>query len=886
MFNRFCSNLQISVVFFITYLLFLPNLTFAQHTADKLTGEELASYEKQARQLVSFMEYAFNTIGSGKTAYQDKHTVIEQSYLKFFKDEKVQIEDDLVEKRDMVTQKNVQAYLKDIDFFFKDVSFKYTIEEVSQEINEAGELFFKIKASRNLKGTTLNGKEINENRVRYIEINLDKVSRDLKIVSVYTTKSNEVQELLAWWNSLDKGWRLFLAEDTRVADSVELKDVILIHNDYIVRALDKFAEDSTHQTDTIRINESKITPEIRRILRRDQIDISGVAGIYDIKPLYAFNGLKHLNISKAKVLDLEPIRNLSKLESLNASGALINNLEAVRYIPLLRILDVSGTLVSDIEPLTGYDNLEVLNISDSRVANIGMLKNLKTLKELYISNIIADQQHLDTIRALKYLTNLEVLTLSGLPIQNLTDLTGFENLKRLSLDNTAIVSLDGIQSLRNLEYLFIDNTSVSSLEPLQGLSNLKMVYCDKTNIKGQQALSFMQNNPGVKVIYESQELQAWWIELPEAWKQIFSLSVSLSDNPTREELHEISFIKQLDIAGNKQITDIKPISKLLSLNELTLSGTNITDVKPLADLFGLQILDLSSTSTSDLTPLSSLSGLKVLNLAHTKVTSIEPLIDLPYLRLLNIDSTAITNTNLIGRMQNMEMVFADGVASMQVNVSKIYDSLQATLIVYQTQFLNDWWNKLSSQWKSVFTGYEPFTETPDRVQLHKIATLHEISISRTSGVISLEPLSVLHRLEILNISGLQVTDLSPLSALSRLRTVDISNTPVKDITPLSNHSRITSLNCANTPLEDIEPAGSLKAMVMLDISGTQVSRLDALESCTALEELNCFNTRVNNLKPLDDLRKIKMLRAYNTRLNDRKISKFKELHPSAEVIYY
>lgn len=871
---------------FILVISFLGNKLAAQDNTSKLSGDELAAYEKQARQLVGFMEYAYNTLGSGNTAYQDKHTIIEQSYLKFFRDEKVQIEDDLLEKRDMVTNKNVQAYLKDIDFFFKNVSFKYTIEELSQEINESGELFFKVKASRNLKGTTLQGKEVNDNRARYIEINLDKISRDLKIVSVYTTKSNEVQELITWWNSLDEGWRTYFAEGSRIADTVALKDVILIHNDYIVCALPGYQRDSTGFTDTLIINESKVMPEIRRILRQDQIDITGVDGIYDIKPLFAFNGLKHLNIAKAKVLDLEPIRNLSKLESLNASGSLINNLEALRYVPNLRILDVSGTLITDIDPLASYEKLEVLNISDSRVSQIGVIKQLKGLKELYMRNLNISELHLDTIKALQPLTLLEVLALSGLPLETLSSISKLENLKRLSLDNTSITSLNGIQSLQNLEYLFIDDTPVSSLEPLQGLHHLKIVYCDKTNVTGQEALAFMKAKPDVKIIYESQELQAWWIELPEIWKQIFASHVKLSENPTREELHEISFIKSLQISGYGEVADLKPVSKLLSLNELYLTNTGISDLKPLSNLFDLQVLDISSTKVVEINALTSLSSLKVLNLSHTNVTSIEPLIELPYLRSLNIDSTPITNADLIGKIRSLEILFADGVANMPVHVPKIWDALPGVLIIYQTQFLSEWWSKLTTEWRSVFARYEPITEEPDRIQLHTIASIRKLSLDRTSGVTTLTPLAVLQRLEDLNISGLQVSDLSPLKATSRLSNVDISNTPVKDISPLSNHYRITVLNCSNTPIEDIASVGWLKSLVILDISGTQVSKLDPLTNCLALEELNCFNTRVSNLKPLENLRKMKMLRAYNTKLNERKISKFKETHPSTEVIFY
>ncbi|HLN53782.1 MAG TPA: leucine-rich repeat domain-containing protein [Lentimicrobium sp.] len=851
---------------------------------NKLTQEELTNYEKQARQLVSFMEFAFNTLGSDKSEYKDKHTIIEQSYLKFFKDDKVQIEDDLVEKRDVVTNKDVQAYLKDIDFFFKNVTFKYTIEEISQEVNESGDIFFRIKASRNLKGKTLDNKEINDTRPRYIEINLDESTRDFKIVSVYTTKSNEEQELIAWWNGLDRVWRTFLAGDSKVNDSVYLKDIILIHNDYVIREI-IYANynDSLIDTDTITVNEARVLPEVRRILRADEIDISGLKGIYDIKPLYAFSGLKHLNISNARIPDLDPIRNLSKLETLIASRSLIISLEPIRYIPQMQTLDISGTLISDISPLEAFTSLEVLNLSGSRVTDLRVLNNLTELRELNLSNLPLTGLNIQPVSNLK---TLEVLELSGMPIDSLAFVEGLNNLKRFSVEGTGIRSLKGVENLNLLEVIFFDNTQVNSLEQLSDLPALKIVYCDKTNIDSRKALAFMQSRPDVRVIYESQELMAWWQKLPDEWKSIFSALTELSDAPTREQLHEVSFIKSLDISNNVLINDISPLTEISSLNVLNISGSGVKDISALSGLFNLNTLNISRTRIADLSPIAGLTGLTEIDFSLSAVTSIKPLSELPNLRTIGMDSTNVTDPQYLAKMQHLATVFADGVISLPALVSNIMDSIPDILIVYQTKALSDWWNGLSSQWKEVFSSYEPVSQMPDRIQLHKIANLKEIDISNKKEINNLTPLSTLKRLQVLNASNMQLSDLTPLAITDRLRIVDISNTPVTDLSPISNHKLLEDFNCANSPVSDLSPLSWHLSLKRLNISGTQVTKLDVLETCSNLEELICFNTRINSVKPLDELTKISLLRAYNTKLSERKIAKFKELHPSAEVVYY
>ncbi len=861
------------------------NLSFAQSEGNKgvqLSDEEKATFEQQARQLVSFMEFAFNTIGSGKTDYKDKHTIIEQSYLKFFKNEKVQIEDDLVEKRDMVTNKDVQAYLKDIDFFFKTVTFKYTIEEITQELNETGDIYFKIKASRNINGTALDGKQINENRTRYIEVNLDQTNRDLKIASVYTTKSNEVQELIAWWNNLDNGWRQYLAGDSKVNDSVYLKDVILIHNDYIIKEkIYSGYGDTLALVDTIMMNEARVLPEIRRILRTDKVNISGVPHIYDLKPLFAFSGLKHLDISKARVPDLDPIRNLSKLESLMATGSLINSVEPIRYMPNLRVLDISGTLVDDIKPLESMESLEILNLADSRVDSIEIVKAFNKLRELNLSGL-----NIKDVQAIGNLKNLEVVELSRLQIASLQGIGNLPTIKRLSIDHTLVNDLTEVSSLHSLEYLFLESTAVSSLKPLEKLTGLKMVYCDKTKIGRAEAMNFMQVRPSVRVIYESQELMAWWEMLTDDWQNVFSSLVELSDPPTREQLHDVSFLKTLDISGNTAINSVTPLEKISTLSYLNIAGTGVSDLQPVANLFDMQTLIMNNTAVVNLNPLSGLSRLKEIDFSGSRVTSIEPLLKLPEIKSIIMDSTNVSDVGSISRMKRLEEVYADGVNSMPLHVNRILDSLPEVLIIYRTKYLEDWWNKLPIEWKEIFSLKEKVDEQPDRIQLHRVSYIRKMNLNGAVNVGGLVPLAVLTRLEELNISNQQINDLTPLSYISRLQVLDFSNTPVSDLSFIGSHKTLRELNCANSPVSDLTPIIGLQSLIKLNISGTQVTKLDPVATCNNLQELDCYNTRINNLKSLDDHKNIKILRAYNTRLSERKIQKFKALHPATEVVFY
>jgi hypothetical protein len=112
---------------------FLSSISFirAQETDTASTkASQVENYQEQVKRLMGFLEFSINTLGDPETSTREKEVIINESYLKAFLNDKVQIEDDLDENREMVTHKDVQAYLKDVDFFFKNVEINFDVQEI------------------------------------------------------------------------------------------------------------------------------------------------------------------------------------------------------------------------------------------------------------------------------------------------------------------------------------------------------------------------------------------------------------------------------------------------------------------------------------------------------------------------------------------------------------------------------------------------------------------------------------------------------------------------------------------------------------------------------------------------------------------------------------
>lgn len=297
-------------------LAFTTTTLFAQTNAGKndnkktqgeqLSPEKLKEYEDRVRSLVSFMQFMYNTLGEEESSVRDKETIINQSFLKIFKDKNVQVEDDLIEKRDLWVNKNVQSYLKDIDFFYKNAEFKYTVSSIAHRVAPDETVFFTVTANRSLEGTNFQNKAIKNNLPRYIDISYDPNSQDLKIISIYTSQANETEVLRSWWNTLPAEWVAVFSQNI-----------------------------------TIPIGDSISNSQLHSIIGMEVLDISNNPTVTDIQPISRLMKLKTFKCANTKVENLFPLRSLTNLEVLDCSNTPAQDLLALTYATNLREINIS-----------------------------------------------------------------------------------------------------------------------------------------------------------------------------------------------------------------------------------------------------------------------------------------------------------------------------------------------------------------------------------------------------------------------------------------------------------------------------------------------------------------------------------------------------------------
>ena len=897
----------------IQILLFLF-LLLGYHTSysqeEYLSAEEIESHEAQIDQLINFLEYSFNTIGNPEIPVKEKEIIVNESYLKVFRDEQVQIEDDLDENRNMVTNKDVQAYLKDINFFFKAVEFRFDVEEITHDINEKGEIYFKVSMNRNLKGMTIGGDSVNNNLPRYVEINLNDKAQDLKIVSIYTTKLSEAEDMANWWFQLPPAWKEYFVKDIIQDDSIMIMNavaygdsvLVLRINDQVADSVDTINDIQQPDTlqwarydsvflevnDSIRIRLFDTIPEatrsyfqrIRQLWSLTEIDISNNKDITSLEPLKKLRRLKILDISNTSINDLTPIRNLSKLEKFDCSYTEVKSIEAIHYSLNLKELHIQNTGVTDLLPVRNFVRLEQLDCSNTGITDLEPVSETHSLKELICHN-----SGVDFVSPLKELAALEKLDLSNTRITTIEPLQDLENLKYLNVSNTLIDDLQPLNNLSNLQYLYLDYTPVDNLTPLLSLSNLERIYCDRSHVDQTIAASYQKERPEVLVIYDTGELGNWWNSLNDIWKNVMIGSVEIDSIPTREQLHQMLQIHEIDISGNEEIENIDPLLKLYNLHKLDVSNTNITSLEPLVQNIHLQNFDISGSKVDNLGPLMDLSSLTWLDLSNTAVEDVIALQNMTVLGYLNIDQTLVSDISPLAGLEKLVFIYADHSGVLVENVTLFKETNSNCLVIFQTDRLQNWWNNLSEEWIAIIKSNANLTTTPSKEELQEIVYMKEIQFRDKSGISSLKPLGMFTEMETIECSNTSITRVSPLRDLEKLQTIRISDSPLKSIESLLG-LYLEALNISNTQVEDISSLEKITTLKKLNISGTPVKSLKFCSSLTNLEEVEFHNTKVNNLKPLLELANLKAIKCFRTGLSQNKVDKFQKARPDIEIIYY
>ena len=810
-----------------TFLFFLFCLSFVAQgqTIKGYSTEQLTELSTKVEDQVRFLEFLLNTVGNSQTSARDKDVIIRESYLKIFQNGKVQVEDDLVFDRKVVTNKDVPAYFRDIEFFYKNIEFKFKIREIKPGQKESGQVFFLASLDRTITATGLNGEKISNIKPRFIEVNLDEKSQELKIASIYTTKISRDDELKAWWTSLDPEWKLYFKSRFQLSKS-----------------------------DSVDIG------QLYKFVAIDSLNLSGKSQIKHLKPLSELRDLKFLDISNTTIEDLAPISNITFLETLNLSSTPTAAIKFIKYSDRLRDLDISNTQIEDISELVNLTNLQVFKASNTAIQSFAVLNQFKSLKALDLT-----ESGFNTIENIKDLAVLESLSLSKNYILNYSLLSKLSSLISLDLSETNFEDLSPLSSMTNLVHLDITACNISDLSPVASLKSLAEIAADETKVSQEDATLFVRNHPDILLIHHVKDLQAWWESLSLAWKNVLiKINPELEIEKPRIEIltQTLNFpILNLDDSG---IETLMPLVRFVALTSISISNNSKLDnLLPLQEVKTLKLLTAKNTSVQDATSLKENVLLERIDLEASPIQSIAALSDLKELNYLNVNASQVK----------------------EVEIPEFLQRRPDVSIIYRIDSLASWWKGLNEDWKEVFSEKYKLSASPTTEDLHHLTSVASLTLERVSFT-SLEPLTIFTNLRKLTVFDAPIMVLNPLRQLTKLTSLTLSQMPAIDYLPIAGLIELEELDLSNTGIEGVTALIKLTNLKKLNLSGTNIKSLKGIETLRKLEELDVASTDLRSLKALEDIVGLKKLTCFNTRLTPRIIDSFKEALPKCEVRFY
>lgn len=197
-------------------------------------------------------------------------------------------------------------------------------------------------------------------------------------------------------------------------------------------------------------------------------------GVANLAPLAGCATLEQLFINSSPISDLSPLARCTNLRELGADRCPITGLSPLANLTALRTLDLENTQVQDLRPIANL-KLRVLRIGGTHINDCSPLKNMTTLEDLSATGL-----PIEDLSLLSGCSKLRMLYIGQIPATDLTPICHLP-LNTLYLDGSRIADVSSLAECKTLEHLIIpkDAKGIESLRKHSRLKRLSYTWDSK-----------------------------------------------------------------------------------------------------------------------------------------------------------------------------------------------------------------------------------------------------------------------------------------------------------------------------------------------------------------------------------------------------------------------
>ena len=281
----------------------------------------------------------------------------------------------------------------------------------------------------------------------------------------------------------------------------------------------------------------------------------------------------------------------------------------------------------------------------------------------------------------------------------------------------------------------------------------------------------------------------------------------LTVEESHKKIDEIVRAKTKKAEGNLTEQDYNKVKYL------NLEGLGLTDIKPLSKMSSLDTLFLSENHISDLSPLAKIS-LRKIAFHNNKVKDISPLGNMKKLSVIYFRNNLVTDLSpLYGPAFKRSVLTGNPIADNQIP-EKFKNKVQ----------------------------YKHLSKEESVAAIEKIL---RGKIGKANGGITEEDCE---KITSLNLSAMGLTDISPLKKCRNLTLLNLHMNEVTDVTPLAGMTKLTMLDLGSNMISDISPLKNLVNLKTFIIYINQIEDISIVANMKKLHFLSAYENKIKVVK--------------------------------------
>jgi Leucine-rich repeat (LRR) protein len=266
--------------------------------------------------------------------------------------------------------------------------------------------------------------------------------------------------------------------------------------------------------------------------------------------------------------------------------------------------------VTDYADLKWLPNLEVLTIKGGNFTTLEQISQLSKLHTLTITDSVVSSQDQKIIANLPNLTNL---TLRGCQLSTIANLKPATKLSYLDIGNNTIRDLTALSNMTGLTQLYLDHNAVISLQAISGLTMLDVLDVSFNSLASTSHLATLTN--------------------------LTDLNISNNGLMNLDGVERLAALRRFDASHNNLIS-IDVLAGAPNLVYLDVSYNTILNIDIVAGMIGLEELYISHNEITMLPQFSKESKLWTINAEHNKISTLDSLSKLHHLSYVYMDYNA------------------------------------------------------------------------------------------------------------------------------------------------------------------------------------------------------------------------------------------------------